>query len=905
MSKITASEQTELPFPKTWRTNALYDEVYLRDLIENLDISEGSRAAQLLDFVADYYNVEQFQVMNESALESAFISPLLKYLGWVLTPQVSIKVQGKFKQPDWGLLKDSATLSLYLSTKDDPNPNFDSISLLLEAKAYGIDLDKSKSKTEKSPHFQLMEYFQLTRKHRGFLTNGRFWRFYDVEKISQTKAYLEIDLETALAQDELTERRRAMALLYQFLAKENHHAQTDTQTAPIDSIRAAANDFASEAEENLKSVIYGTDGENSMFELIGKSIHERSPKAELSAVYDNAVIMLFRLLFIVYFEDKNRDLLAQHAHYDECSLSSIYESLQNRADDARHAERFDGFYALKKLFVILDEGAEDIDIPLFNGGLFDPERTPLLLPPKIFSNAVLRQILEHLLYKTKRGAALFSHKRDYKNMSVTHLGRIYEGLLEYTFEIASEDFTYLTYQIGNAPIIEAYFDAYDIAQIEKQKNYKRIEQLHKPKNSFILKSANNSRKSSASYYTPTVLSEFLVREGIDAALNPQNALNGAPAKKLIDLKIIDNACGSGHFLVEALNYLTIKGMAQLDKDPELRTLIDDEQLKIKAQIKSLNLADYEPEESQILKRALLKRCIFGVDLNPFAVELARLSLWIDSFIFGTPLSFIEHHIQHGNALMGSTETALNDLRRDFEANSRQLELGFSAQIELTFGALETAALKLNDLQDTSTADIKQSKIIYNQEVKPHLETLARHLSFVSMLDIQAIENAMDKVPAAIAAQHRAAKCAMFFNTTPKTTDKTAQAELAALHAEIAAYQRRHVFFHYDIAFPEAHGRFDVMIGNPPWDKTKFTDFDFFPRYSSNYRSLKNEAKQTLQDNLLNKPHIKTAFDAQARDMHIANEYYKRAFPLNKGAGDGNLFGFLSNATSCWSPMAAV
>ena len=121
----------------------------------------------------------------------------------------------------------------------------------------------------------------------------------------------------------------------------------------------------------------------------------------------------------------------------------------------------------------------------------------------------------------------------------------------------------------------------------------------------------------------------------------------------MDLKVLDNACGSGHFLVEALGYLTDLALARLDTDADLQQLVAQESAKIAEQLKFLNLG-YQPDDAQILKRALLKRCIFGVDLNPFAVELARLSLWMDSFIFGTPLSFIEHHVQHGNALMGAS-----------------------------------------------------------------------------------------------------------------------------------------------------------------------------------------------------------------------------------------------------------
>jgi N-6 DNA Methylase len=614
-----------------------------------------------------------------------------------------------------------------------------------------------------------------------------------------------------------------------------------------------------------------------MFELIGKSIHARSPKQDLASIYDNAIIMLFRLLFIVYFEDKNQALLTKHHYYRKYSLQAIFDAL-----DKSEPTQFDGFYALKNLFTILDEGAEDIDIPLFNGGLFDALRAPLLLPAKIFNNKSLRHILEQLLYKTNRGTTLFEHRRDYKNMSVTHLGRIYEGLLEFSFQISEENSVYLEYRIGNNPAVEAYFDTYDLANIQKQKGFVELRRQTVQKNGFVLKSNNNSRKSSASYYTPTSLSNYLVEAGIDYALSRENA------KPLMDLKIIDNACGSGHFLVEALNYLTHLGVMRLADDVDLKKLVEEERDKINTQIQSLNIQDYEPEDAQILKRALLKRCIYGVDLNPFAVELARLSLWIDSFIFGTPLSFIEHHIQHGNALMGASEQAFADLRNQHFEETAQGSLDFDNVMESSFDGLEDAANKLNSLQDTSTADIKHSKEIYRNEVKPQLEHLARTLSFVSMCEIQAIEGDLDKNRQM--AQALKLKRITFFEgdylqSAPRSAAKR------TLLAEIEAYQKQYVFFHYDVAFPEAREGFDVIIGNPPWDRTKFTDLDFFPYYHSNYRSLKKNEKQAIQNNLLEKPHIKAAYETKSRDMEVANQYYKNHFPLNEGSGDGNLFRF--------------
>jgi len=179
------------------------------------------------------------------------------------------------------------------------------------------------------------------------------------------------------------------------------------------------------------------------------------------------------------------------------------------------------------------------------------------------------------------------------------------------------------------------------------------------------------------------LSQPLVKAAVEHAI--------ANGKTFTDLKILDNACGSGHFLVEALGYLTDLALAQLDRDAALQQLVTEESAKIAGQLRFLNL-DYAPEDAQILKRALLKRCIFGVDLNPFAVELARLSLWMDSFIFGTPLSFIEHHVQHGNpqnpvpGAMGADGAARRQRFADFAEVLRRLSrararvAGFPARV---------------------------------------------------------------------------------------------------------------------------------------------------------------------------------------------------------------------------------
>jgi hypothetical protein len=874
--------------PPHWLTNTLLDDGFIQQKADEL-------ATKPIPYGLDAWLHHHFDIValaqrNEAQLEEKFIAPLLAQLGWAKATQVGITVQGKFAKPDYCLVLQPAQEDALIVSLDHQL-----ITAICESKAWSKKLDTGKADAKDNPHHQLQSYLSTLRVRFGFLTNGRLWRVYDTDKITAKKTYIEFDLEKICALEAGTEKTKALALFAFFFGRDTYvRPANGVQPSAIAQAIAASADFTLAVEENLKAVIYGYAGEDSLFEIMGRAIVQASPKASLGEVYQNSVVLLFRLLFVVYFEDKNAPLLQAHPFYQRYSLAQLYQYLRSQSADrdALH----DGVYALKQLFVMLDQGAEDIDIPLFNGGLFDPARAPLLLKPKIFNNATLRQLLEKLLFKTHRGNTLFDARRDFKNMSVTHLGRIYEGLLEFRFERASETAVYLEFESAatKGKIVEAYFDAYDQALIRKEKGFKALREINVKKGAVFLKSASNSRKTTASYYTEPALSQPLVKAAIDRALQTAQARAQAAAaampgtgmaetpdtsadgRAFMALKILDNACGSGHFLVEALSYLTDLGLARLDTDPVLQQLVSEERSKMAEQMRFLNLA-YEPEDAQILKRALLKRCIFGVDLNPFAVELARLSLWMDSFIFGTPLSFIEHHVQHGNSLMGAS---VQDFIA-FNATEAQQDDMFVENLGARFDELRSVMHTLDAMRDTTAAEVEQSKALWKNDIEPKLRLLSRALSFVCTGRAMLAEGkpnaweALKKTPDILS---------QLFDEGPRKS--------AALK-QVEAYAARYHFFHFEVAFPEAFAGgargFDVIVGNPPWDKTKFSDTDFFPQYHSNYRSLKNADKAAVQKRLLSSPHIARAYEATKREMEVADDYYTAASPLNKGAGDGNLF----------------
>ncbi|EAM0267498.1 class I SAM-dependent DNA methyltransferase, partial [Campylobacter jejuni] len=565
-------------------------------------------------------------------------------------------------------------------------------------------------------------------------------------------------------------------------------------------------------------------------------------------IYENSLYFIFRLLFIAYFEDKFEIILEKHKYFkSKISLRTLLENLQE--DESSSG----GFGELENIFNIYNKGKGNFDMPVFNGGLFDESKTALLSTPKIFNDKDLKFILNQLLnFKDKN----LSFKRDYKTLSVEHLGTIYEGLLSYFFEIANEDIYYVSYK-EKSKEIECYFDNYDFKILEKSKKVEKY--TFYKKGQIYLKNSSNSRKSTASFYTPQSIANFLIQSALKDKLNNENILK---------FKILDNACGSGHFLVGILNAITHIVLSDFDHFTNLKELYEEEKENILNYIKDF-VQDYELDESDVLKRLLLKRIIYGVDLNPFSIELTKLSLWIDSFIFGTPLSFIEHHIKCGNALVGSSIIDFENLIKQNKENI------FTNSITQEFEILQEVFEKLDNLQDTNEEQIKQSKQIYQNEITPKLDKLNLYLDYINSL-------------------HFANKEELQILKALSQDDIQNLSQNEQAKAIISKYQKEFNFFNYELEFPEITENqvfkgFDIIIGNPPWDKTKFSDSDFFPQYKSDYRSLIASKKKEIQDNLLAKDYIKQNYEKQKAYINNLSEYYKKVYPLNKGSGDGNLF----------------
>lgn len=261
------------------------------------------------------------------------------------------------------------------------------------------------------------------------------------------------------------------------------------------------------------------------------------------------------------------------------------------------------------------------------------------------------------------------------------------------------------------------------------------------------------------------------------------------------------------------------------------------------------------------------------------MELTRLSLWLKTFIFGTPLSFIEHHIKEGNSLIGSTieegQKALSEYYED-EHNQRDL---FSQDFRDVFAELKNVSEQLSSLPDSTTEEIEKSKKIYINEILPKQRKLSSILDLITYKKLK--ESLKKKKDVEILSADPYANLRDINNYNEKSKD----------FEEVKRVSRKYKFFNYDIEFPESYNYgFDIIIGNPPWDKVELDDKDFFSQYRSNYRTMKNNEKKETQDNLLKYyKDIKEEYYTTGLYIDTILSYYGNNYPLNNSKKDTNLF----------------
>jgi N-6 DNA Methylase len=601
--------------------------------------------------------------------------------------------------------------------------------------------------------------------------------------------------------------RRLPAIL-----RESRKYQNEVSTALADQVLAALNELLrgfQAANEASKNVL--------LDEVLA---------SDPNHVYGGLLTSLMRLVFILYAED--RGLLSSDSVYvNSYSVEGLFERL--REDAARYPDNMDGRYGawaqLLTLFRLIYDGAKHgaMHLPARHGKLFDPDAYPFLegrpyrsmrgvgkrLQLPRVSDGVIHRVLTNLLL-------LDGERLSYRSLDVEQIGSVYEAMMGYEIQIAEGPSVGLRPEnvvVNMEEVLRA--DAGDRQKLLRELagcelSGQALEQLKSAKKTEELLAAlgkkisgrthyvvakggmflqpTDERRRSGSDYTPRSLTEPIVR----TTLRPIFDRLGEHPKpeQILDLKICDPAMGSGAFLVEVCRFLGDKLVDSWNYYKELPAIPPDE------------------DPSLYARRLVAQRCLYGVDVNPFAADLAKLSLWLATLAKDHPFTFLDHALRCGDSLVGFDRVQIAQFHWD---KSRPHERVFGQeQLEKAVDRVTAYRKEILDMTEDNVASIllKQQKLGLADQA---LETVRRA---GDLLVAPFFSGAKDKERDKIRVNYRD----LFLSAS--------KGNLIDLQRETEILDRLHSGksrvrpFHWEIEFPEVFSRpnagFDAIVGNPPF-----------------------------------------------------------------------------------------
>ncbi|ABK78136.1 type II restriction enzyme, methylase subunit [Cenarchaeum symbiosum A] len=667
------------------------------------------------------------------------------------------------------------------------------------------------------------------------LTNGKRWRLYSDNVSATSMNYLEIvlDKQTSVKYLAVLFGRASYTAKYPLIQKIFDESLAKATKARDDLTRELV-----EPKGIFLDIVKGVVNP-------GKNMYE---DIILEEARDTAMKIMYRIWFVAYAE--SRDLLPiDDKKYEPISLQRIRRKLDTYENSGNKC-----WDDLLKLFNLISEGSPKHNLPQYNGDLFAYKKE---IDGIFISNKYIVQALRGLLEKD--GEAI-----DYADFGVRHLGNVFENLMSFSVKQARENIN-LVEEKGVFKEVKS--------KIEGALSFNKYELYLAAKGGIV------SRKMSASYYTNEDMVKFLVWRGLEPILKKREVKLGTDVRRyvehkteenkricidrLTDIQILDPSMGSGHFLVEALNRMTDWCNNMLNKYPEHpmmeiirsdRTEVIDEQKK-----KGVKIAEALLTQDVLLKRHIMKRCIFGVDIQPMAVELARLSLWLDSFAMGMPLTYMGHHLRCGDSTMG----LFNEDFQKMEGSGHLMITPAPKSIEAMGEITDSADITVSQARDSEKAFEKYTKL--TEEKRRALDALT-----ASRIDKDFFSK---KTP-------EAGKKA-YIEVIAKNEGNAAKASRAA------ELKERHTFFHWEHefgdAFTDARKGFDLIVGNPPWEVLKPSNNEFFSKYDIGFRKLPPKEKSERKAELLCDKKIKTAWDTYEETINEKNRFYTQMG--NKGNTD--------------------
>ncbi len=556
----------------------------------------------------------------------------------------------------------------------------------------------------------------------------------------------------------------------------------------------------------------------------------------LSTAYRVTLRILFRLLFQAYAEDRGLLPSGRNEGFDANSLKTNAGRLLV-SDGVEFGEASTIWRDLEQVWNAIDQGNPQWQIPAYNGGLFatDAERSPdgALIDLIKLPDYVLGPALRHLLID--RNSDGDEGPVDFRSLSVREFGTIYEGLLESSLSLAEQDLTVDSSGAwapakGGDEILAAAGEVY----------------FH---------SASGERKATGSYFTPKVVVDHLIERSVVPALTAHldeiasyltKGDAAAAAREFFDFRVADLAMGSGHFLVAAVD--KIESLMRTFLAVHTVPGVTDELLRLsgiaKEALSTDDVAKSEVDEVGLLRRQVARRCIYGLDINPMSVELARLALWIHTFVPGLPMSNLDHGLVCANSLtgIGTIDEAIDSLVGTTTSSGTATEI--AAAEDGLFGAV-AAGRRESGYQ----VMLRRAVTDYLKETLPLLADVA-NASEASKAEAQRAAELLAAATAKAEPASRIFDAAVAVRLGAWSVTITKPEHIVRLvettePTDIASSLKP---AHMPVLFPEVFLRdnpgFDVVVGNPPWEELMVEEPKFWLRVRPGLLGLKPEPLKT-------------------------------------------------------------
>jgi len=652
----------------------------------------------------------------------------------------------------------------------------------------------------------------------GIVTNGKVIRLLRREQVGAGRRYFEVDLENVFEEED-----ESSFAVFWALFRAEVFVPDESGQCLIDRISEGCQHYAVRVSDELRESVRKALEDFVRGVMDEPANRENLREVDAKELFGQGLIFLYRLLFVLYAESRDLLPIGNPIYRENYSL----EALRDLVEDPN--ERFSsGEYWIQKslqaLFKMIKEGvtAGDLMVPAYDGGLFQPDATPLLESCRV-PDSCLSRVIETLSVTVPQ-RRVGRERIAYRELGIEELGAIYEGLLQYEPKIAGEEVAVVRTR-GSEEII------LPLRSVERETVVERI-----PAGTFYLATWGGSRKQSGTYNTPLKITEWLVRQAL------QPLVEGKSSEEILELNVLDPAMGSGAFLVSACHFLAdVYAAALVAEGKEIREHIDEEAR-----------AEY--------RRLVAERCLYGVDLNPLAVELAKVSLWLTTIAKGKPLTFLDQNLRCGNSLIGARIDDLvsypwkavgkREPRKRKALLGGQLTLDDVGILDSSFSSLAKSFDSLERMGDETLEVIQRKAYLFGQDRKKG--------SFYSKCKMIADlwcslwfwpkgEEAPDeRVYTELVKKVFTGSC------------KLSEDEHEAYFKQVEKNAEENHFFHWELQFPgmffDENGRkkspgFDCVIGNPPWEKIKVLDREFFAAY---YPNIANAATADIREELIGK-----------------------------------------------------